>query len=176
MALTQVPPGCPLHSDPRGLIHLRGQLFVGPVRPIEPTPRRAGFHPRLDRRPQRLGHASRLAWGPLDRQALHAPFVLVLAPESHRGAMHPSILGNGLTLPPPARHQDRLTPVPEASVMGRLEEVFQWLLCRCRQPHPPHLCQPPLVRNLTRGYLRKDAMSSGACIRSSIAWFGLQRR
>src|SRR5262245_60941853 len=164
MTLTKVPHGRPLHGDSRSLIHIRRQLFVGPVRPIEPTPRWAGFHPLLDCRPQRLGNPSRLAWCPLDLQALHAPCVIVLEPEPHRRAMHPSILGNGLTLPPPARHQDRLTPVTEAPIAGRLEDVFQLLLFRCRQPNLPHLCQPPLLRNLTRGYLRKDAMSSGACI------------
>ena len=38
------------------------------------------------------------------------------------------VLGNGLALAPPTRHQDRLTPVAEASVIGRLEKVFQLLL------------------------------------------------
>jgi len=71
--------------------------------------------------------------------------------------MHPQILGNGLALAPPTRHQDRLTPVAEASVIGRLESVFQLLLFRCRQPHPLHLFGPPLMRNLTKGYLKKDA-------------------
>ena len=164
MALTKVPHGRALHDDPCGLLHIRRQLFVGPVRAIEPTPRRASFHPHLNRRPQRLGKPSRLAWCPLNLQALYAPFVIVLEPEPHRGAMHPQILGNGLALAPPTRHQDRLTPVAEAPITGRLEGVFQLLLFRCRQPNPPHLCQPPLVRNFTRGYLRKDAMSSGACI------------
>ena len=165
MALTKVPHGCPLHSDARGLIHLRRPRFVGPVRPIEPTPCRAGLHPRLDRRHQRLGNASRLAWGPLELQALHAAFVIVREPEPHRGAMHPQILGDGLTLSTPARHQDRLTPVTEAPIAGRLEDVCQLFVFHCRQLHPPHLYPPPLWRNLTRGYLRKDAMSSGECIR-----------
>jgi hypothetical protein len=165
MALTKVPHGRALHDDPCGLLHIGRQLFVGPVRAIEPTPRRASFHPHLNRRPQRLGKPSRLAWCPLNLQALYAPFVIVLEPEPHRGAMPPHILGNGRALAPPTRHQDRLTPVAEAPITGRLEGVFQLLLFRCRQPNPPHLCQPPLVRNFTRGYLRKDAMSSGACIR-----------
>src|SRR5512132_3212988 len=170
MALTKVPHGRPLHRDARGLIHIRRQFFVGPVRAIKPTPRRAGFHPCLDRRPQRLGNPPRLARCPVDLQALHAPFVIVLEPEPYRGTMHPQILRDGLALSPPARHQDRLTPVTEASVIGRLEDVFQVLLFHCRQLNPPHLCQPPLLRNLTRGYLRKDAMSSGACIRRT--WQG----
>src|SRR5678816_3330452 len=147
-------------------IHIRRQFFVGPVRAIKPTPRRAGFHPCLDRRPQRLGNPPRLARCPVDLQALHAAFVIVLEPEPYRGTMHPQILRDGLALSSPARHQDRLTPVTEASVIGRLEDVFQVLLFHCRQLNPPHLCQPPLLRNLTRGYLRKDAMSSGACMRA----------
>src|SRR5215470_391190 len=165
MALTKVPHGRALHGDPCGLIPICRQLFVGPVRAIEPTPRRASFHPHLNRRPQRLGNPSRLAWCPLNLQALYAPFVIVLEPEPHRGAMHPQILGNGLALAPPTRHQDRLTPIAEASVSGRLEKVFQLLLFRCRQPNLPHLFSSPLMRNLTRGYLKKDARSSGACIR-----------
>src|SRR5215467_5021146 len=164
MALTKVPHGRALHGDPCGLIYICRQLFVGPVRAIEPTPRRASFHPHLNRRPQRLGNPSRLAWCPLNLQALYAPFVIVLEPEPHRGAMHPQILGNGLALAPPTRHQDRLTPIAEASVSGRLEKVFQWLLFRCRQPNLPHLFSSPLMRNLTRGYLKKDARSSGACM------------
>src|SRR6476619_4813808 len=83
--------------------------------------------------------------------------------------MHPQILGDGLALSTPARHQDCLTPVAEAPIAGLLEDVFQLFLFHCRQLNPPHLCQPPLVRNLTRGYLRKDAMSSGACIRAALS-------
>src|SRR6516162_5219986 len=76
MALTKVPHGRALHDDPCGLLHIGRQLFVGPVRAIEPTPRRASFHPHLNRRPQRLGKPSRLAWCPLNLQALYAPFVM----------------------------------------------------------------------------------------------------
>src|SRR5262245_12063133 len=43
--------------------------------------------------------------------------------------------------------------------------MFQLLLSRCRQPNLSHLFQPPLIRHLTRGYLKKDAKSSDACIR-----------
>src|SRR6516162_4731864 len=168
MALTKGSHGCPLHSDARGLIHIRRQLFVGPVRPIEPTPCRAGLHPLLDRRPQRLGNPPRLAWCPVDRQDLDAPFVIVLEPEPHRRAMHSQILGNGLALPPPARHQDRLTPVTQASVLGCLEEVFQLFVFRSRQLNPPHLFPPPLIRNFTKGYLKKDARSSDVCIRPDV--------
>jgi hypothetical protein len=48
--------------------------------------------------------------------------------------------------------------------MSRLEKVCHLRLFRCRQPNPSHLFQPPLLRNLTRGYLKKDARSSGACM------------
>jgi hypothetical protein len=165
MALTKVPHGRTLHGDPCGLIHIRRQLFVDPVRTIEPTTRWACFHPLLDRRPQCLGNPPRLARCPVNLQALQAPFVIVLEPAPHCGAMHPQISGDGLALPPPVRHRDRLTPVTEASVIGRLEGVFQLFLFRCRQLNPPHLFQPTLLRNFTRGYLRKDATSFGACIR-----------
>jgi hypothetical protein len=164
MALTKVPHGRPLHSDARGLIAIRRQCFVGPVRSIKPTPRRAGLPPRLDRRDQRLGHPPRLARGPVDRQAFHAPCMIVLEPESHRRARPPPILSNGLALSPPARHQDRLTPVTKASVIGRLEDVLSLLLFRCRQLNPLHLFSSPFLRPLTKGYLKKDAKSSGACI------------
>jgi hypothetical protein len=53
----------------------------------------------------------------VDLQSLHAPCMLVLEPEPHRGAMHPQILRDGLALPTPTRHQDRLTPVTKASVI-----------------------------------------------------------
>ena len=161
MALTKVPHGRALHDDPCGLLHIRRQLFVGPVRAIEPTPRRASFHPHLNRRPQRLGNPSRLAWCPLNLQALYAPFVIVLEPEPHRGAMPPHILGNGRALAPPTRHQDRLTPVAEAPITGRLEGVFQLLLFRCRQPNPPHLCQP-LIRThkVMRASMKKQKAQS----------------
>src|SRR5262249_19015320 len=56
----------------------------------------------------------------------------------HRGPMHPDILSDGLALPPPMGHQDRLTPVAEASVISGVEDRFQWrLFCGC-QPNPPH--------------------------------------
>ena len=168
MALTKVPHGRALHGDARGLIHIRRQFFVGPVRAIESTPHRAGFHPRLDRWHQRRGNPPRLARCPVARQALQAAFMIVLEPEPHRGAMPPHIVGDGLALPPPARQQDRLTPVTEAPVLGRLEEGFQWFVLRGRQLNPPPLFQPPLMRNLTRGYLKKDARSSGACIRACL--------
>jgi hypothetical protein len=75
----------------------------------------------------------------VDLQALQASFMIVLEPESYRGAMHPQILRDGLALPTPARHQDRLTPVTQASVSGRLEDVFQLVLFRWRQLNPLHL-------------------------------------
>jgi hypothetical protein len=37
--------------------------------------------------------------------------------------------------------------------------LFRW-----RQLNPPPLFQPPLLRNLTKEYHKKDAKSSGACI------------
>jgi hypothetical protein len=43
--------------------------------------------------------------------------------------------------------------------------VIQLFVFHCRQPNLLHLCPPPLVRHLTRGYLKKDAWSSDACIR-----------
>jgi hypothetical protein len=78
--------------------------------------------------------------------------------------MHPSILRNGLALPPPTRHQDRLAPVAAAAIGSRFEEVFQMYLFRGRQPDASHLVQPPCMRNCPREYLKKDAKSSAACI------------
>ena len=62
MALTEHPHGRALHLEPSGLIQVCRQLFIGPVRPIEPTALRAVFHPRLERRRQRLGNPPRLPW------------------------------------------------------------------------------------------------------------------
>ena len=60
-------------------------------------------------------------------------------------------------------HQDRLAPAAEASVIGRFEDLFQLRLFWRRQPDPPHRF-PPLVQSCMRGYLKKDAKSSAACI------------
>ena len=66
----------------------------------------------------------------------------LLQPQPHGGAMHPEILGNRLTLPPPMRHQDGLAPVPEPAVMGRFEDLFQVHLFCGRQSDPPHPFYP----------------------------------
>jgi hypothetical protein len=71
------------------------------------------------------------------------------------GAMPPQILGDGRALAPPARHHYRLTPVTKASVSGRLKDVLSLLLFHCRQLNPLHLFSPPLLRSLTKGYLKK---------------------
>src|SRR5262249_38908580 len=142
MALTEVPHRGALDLDPGGLIQIHGQLFIGPVRPMEPTPPWAFLHPTLDHRRPRLGNPPRLSRCPLDLQALQAPFMIVREPEPHGRAMHPQILGDGLALATPTGHQDRLAPVAESSVVGRLEGVFQLLFFRGRQPHPPHLFRP----------------------------------
>lgn len=164
MALTEVPPCRALDRDPSGLIQGGRQLFVGPVRPIEPTALGAVLHPPLDRRRQRLGHPTRLARGPVDLEARPASFMIQREPAPHGGAMHAQILGDGPTLTAPARHQHRLAPVAEASVGGRLENVFEVRLFRCRQPNPLHRFCLPLMRHLTRGYLKKDVRSSGVCM------------
>jgi hypothetical protein len=88
------------------------------------------------------------------------------------GAMPPQILGDGRALAPPARHHYRLTPVTKASVSGRLKDVLSLLLFHCRQLNPLHLFSPPLLRILTKGYLKKDAKSSGACISGVACPFG----
>jgi hypothetical protein len=107
MALTEVPYGRALDLDPRGLIQGGRQLFIGPMRSVEPTTLGASLHPPLDRRRQRLGHQPRLAWGPWDRSALYPPFMIWFQPQLHGGAMHPQIVGDGLALTPPTGHQDR---------------------------------------------------------------------
>src|SRR6516165_7011871 len=78
------------------------------------------------------------------------------------------VLCDGRALPPPTRHQDRLAPVAEASIGRGLEEVFQVCLVRGRQPDASHLVQPPCIRNCPRVYLKKEAKSSAACIRTTV--------
>jgi hypothetical protein len=78
--------------------------------------------------------------------------------------MYPQIWGDGLALPPAMGHEDRLAPVAEASVMGRFEELFQVRLFRCCHSDALHLCASPLMRNSMKGYHKKDANSSAACI------------
>src|SRR5215475_203783 len=94
--------------------------------------------------------------------------MIVLQPQPYGRTMYPQILGNRRALPPPIRHQDRLTPVAEASVIRRFEKLFQVRLFRLRQLDPPHR-SPPLVQSWTRGSLKKDARSSAACMSKHIA-------
>ncbi len=93
-------------------------------------------------------------------------FIVLLDPQPYRRTMDASILGNRLAFPPPMRHQDRLAPIAEASVISRFEDLVQLRLFCPRQPDPPHRF-PPLVQSCMRGYLKKDARSSAACIRTA---------
>jgi len=79
--------------------------------------------------------------------------------------MPPSILGDRLPLAAAAGQQDRLASIPESTVEGGFERVFQ---CRvfCRsQCNALHLSSLPLMRQLSKGELKKDAKSSDVCIR-----------
>jgi hypothetical protein len=78
--------------------------------------------------------------------------------------MHAHILGDRPTPASATRHQDRLTPIAQPPVASRFEGVFQLRFFRCRQPNSPHRFCPPLMRTLSREYLKKEARSSGACI------------
>src|SRR2546427_7807836 len=78
--------------------------------------------------------------------------------------MDPQILGDGLTFTTATRHQHRLVPVTESSISGGLEQVFQLPLFLCRESDPLHFVHSPLMRNCSRGYLKKDARSAAACI------------
>jgi hypothetical protein len=51
--------------------------------------------------------------------------------------------------------QDGLTPVAEASVISRFEELFQVRLFRGRQPDPPHRVLPLLLKTLREGTSKK---------------------
>jgi hypothetical protein len=166
MALAEHPHGRALHLYARGPIEMRRQFFLGPVGSVKLTPLGTIVHPRLDGRRQRLGNTAPLARCPWDLSTGQTTCMKLLEPQPHGGAMYLKILGNRLTLPPAMGHHDRLAPVTESSVMGRFEDLFQLRLCRCRQPDPPHLF-PPLVKSCPRGYLKKDARSSAACIRGT---------
>jgi hypothetical protein len=150
VALAEVAHRCALDRDARGLIQIRGQLLIGPVCSIKPTPLGTAFYPVLDRRCQCGWNAARWSWGPLDGEACKAVLMILREPAPYSRTMHPEILGDGLALTAPTRHQDRLAPITEPSVAGRLEGVFQLLLFRGRQPNPSHPLQPPLI-----GYLSK---------------------
>src|SRR5215510_13884998 len=165
MALTEHPHGRTFDRDPRRLVQIRRQLLIGPVRPIEPTPLGAGFHPRLDGRCQRLGNPTLLSRSPVDLDTLRTLFGILCEPQAHRRTMYPQILGDGLALPPAMGHEDRLAPVAESSVMGRFEELFQVRLFRCGQSDALHLSTSPLMRNSMKGYHKKDANSYAACMR-----------
>jgi hypothetical protein len=160
MTLPEDPHGGALDVDPRGPLQGRGQLFIGPMRSLELTTLGTVFDPRLDSGCQRLRKTTWLARRPLDLSPCHAPCMIVLQPQPHRRTMHAHILGNHLTLPPPMRHQDRLTPVTEASVVGGVEDLFQVRLFCGRQPDPLHLfhpllCIPPLVKTSHKGPSKK---------------------
>src|SRR4030095_14504183 len=91
-------------------------------------------------------------------------FLILLKLESHGGAMDPSILGDDLALPATTCHQHCLASVTESSVLSRFEDLVQLRLFHGRQSDPSHLYHLPLIQNCTRGYLKKDARSSAACI------------
>ena len=69
----------------------------------------------------------------MNLEALQALFLIGLEPAAHRGAMGSSILGDGLALPAPTRHQHRLALVTELSIGGGCEQEFQLRLIRCRE-------------------------------------------
>src|SRR5262245_61830090 len=165
MALTEHPHGSPFDRNTSRLVQIRCQLLVGPIRAIEPTPLGPCLHPLLNGGHQRLGNPTSLSRSPVDLDALHTLFGILLEPQAHRRTMYPQILGDGLALPPAMGHDDRLAPVAESTIIGRFEELFQACLFRCCQSDAPHLCSSPLMKNPIRGYLKKDANSSDACIR-----------
>jgi hypothetical protein len=166
MALTEVPHRGAFDRDPFGRIQRGRPLLIGPVCSIEATRQGAIFPPTLDRRGQGLREATRLAWRPVDMEARQAPCLSLREPPPHGGAMHAQIVGDSPALAAATGHQDRLAPLPESPVSGRLAEVCQVRWCRRRSCNPPHLFSPPLMRQCRRGYLKKDARSSDVCISS----------
>jgi hypothetical protein len=155
MTLTKHPHGGALDLPTRRPVQMRRQCFIGPVRAIEATALGTVFHPGQDHRCQWLGHTTRWARRPLDLQPCHTLFMVLLEPQPYRRTMYASILGNHLALPPPMRHQDRLAPVTEASVVGRFEDLFQWRLCCPRQPDPPPRFHPLLYSFAQEGTSKK---------------------
>jgi hypothetical protein len=121
---------------------MRRQRCIGPGRSRQSAALGAIFHPPWERRRQRLGQASWLAWGPVALSARPAMFLLVLEPEAYSRTMSPELLSNELALAPATRHQNRRRPGAEASVSGRLKERFQLRWCHSRQPDPPHRFPP----------------------------------
>ena len=70
------------------------------------------------------------------------------------GAMHPHILGDGLALPSPVSHQDRLTPVA-AAVLSRFAALCQMRLFRPCQPDPTHRFHPLSCKAVREGSSKK---------------------
>jgi hypothetical protein len=89
MTLTENPHCRALHLNAGGVIEVHRQLLIGPVGTVEATTLGAGFHPLLERRGQRLGHAARLAGSPLNLQACHAMLLILCEPQAYRRAMYP---------------------------------------------------------------------------------------
>src|SRR5262249_9800116 len=142
VTLAEHPHGRALHRDARRPIQVRREFFIGPVRSIKIAALGALLDPLLYRGGARLGNPTEAAWCPVDNQALQALLLILLQPQPHSSAMHPEILSNRLALPPSMRHQDRLAPVAETSIIRGFEDLFQLRLFGGCQPNPPHRFLP----------------------------------
>jgi hypothetical protein len=146
-ALTAGPPRRALPGAPGRVIEGRRQCLIGPGGTGQSTTLRAVFPPPLERRGQRLGQAARLPRRPRHLSARHTVGRIRLEPQAYGGALHASILGARLPLGPSAGHQDRLAPLTQASVGGRLAGVVQCRLCCSCEGYPQHV-----LRSLSRGH------------------------
>src|SRR5262245_15747587 len=125
MTLTEHEHGSALDLNSRRPIQMHRQRFVRPIAPNKHKTLGTFIHTRLDGRGPCVRNMTRVARPPLDLSTCQAMCMILLEPQPHRATMHPSILGDGLALPPPMGHQDRLTPVAEASVISCFEDLFQ---------------------------------------------------
>ena len=65
--------------------------------------------------------------------------------------VHRKVLGNLLASAPIACHQDGLTPLPQPTVLGSLERLYQSLALRLSQLNPDHsitLSSPLTMRHI----------------------------
>ena len=137
MALAEHAPGGTLDREPWEALARPSQLFLSPVRSSASTALGAVLHPRWERRRQRLGKPSWVAWGPVALSTRPALGLRVLVPEVSSRTRSPESLSNAWALAPSPRPQNRLRP-GAAAVSGHLQELFEVRLFHSPQPDLPH--------------------------------------
>src|SRR5262245_3834025 len=108
-----------------GLEQVVSQLFVGPVRPVEPTAGRAADDPGADRVGQGVGEGGGLALGLSRGQGVQPAVAGGVEPAGDAAAVEGKVLGDLLTRSAGVSQQDDLEAVTELAIVGGAEQPLQ---------------------------------------------------